>query len=109
MKLPQLASPKLASTSRTSLSGSTHVSSNDVSSVLTRQPDLPQRSTHLVPSLGPSLPLVLPLLLLLLRPPLLHLHQRHRLLPLGLLALLRRLPTERPPWSSTQVDSGIRQ
>src|SRR5271154_2479999 len=105
MKLPQLASPKLTSTSRTSLSGSTRVSSNDVSSILTRQPDLPQRSPHLIPSLGPSLPPVLPLLLL--RPPLLHLHQRHRLLHLGLLVLFRRLPTERPPWSSTQVDSGI--
>src|SRR5271170_6806134 len=107
MKLPQLARPKLTLTSRTSLSGSTRVSSNDVSSVLIRQPDLPQRSPYLVPLLGPSLPLVLPLLLLLLRPPLLHLHQRHRLLPLGLLVLPRRLPTERPPWSSMQVDSGI--
>src|SRR5271156_4928149 len=107
MKLPQLASPKLTSTSRTSLSGSTRVSSNDVSRILTRQPDLPPRSPHLVPSLGPSLPLLLPLLPLLLRPPLLHLHQRRQLLPLGLLALPRRLPTEQPPWSSTQVDFGI--
>src|SRR5271156_2444158 len=107
MRLPQSANQRPTSTSRPSLSGSMRVSSNDASSVLTQQPDQPQRSPYLVPSLGPSLPLVLPLHLLLLRPPPLHLHPRHRLLLPGLLAFPHRLPTERPPWSSTQVDSGI--
>src|SRR5271156_5225539 len=101
MKSPQSASPRLTSTSRTSLSGLTRVSPNDASSALTQQLDLHQRSLHPVPSPGPSFPLVLPLPLLLLRPPLLYPCPRHRL------PGPPRMLTERPPWSLTQVDSGI--
>src|SRR5271156_838646 len=99
MKSLQLASPRPISTSRTSLSGLMRVSSNDALSALTQQPDLHQRSRHPVPPPGLSLPLVLPLLLL--RSPLLHPYPRHRL------PGPHRTLTERPPWSSTQVDSGI--
>src|SRR5271169_1739486 len=82
---------------------------NDVLSILMQQPDLPQRSPHLVASLGPSFPLVLFLLLLLLWPPLLRLHPRHQVLLPGVFTFPRRPPTERLPWNSTQVDSGIWQ
>src|SRR5271163_1592917 len=106
MKSPQSASPRLTSTSRTLLFGSMHVSSNGASNVLTQQPDRHPQNPHLVLSRGPSLPLVLPLLLLPLRYPLLCLHPRHRLLLLGVFVSPHRLPTGRPPWSLTPVDSG---
>src|SRR5271154_3182602 len=81
------------------------VSPNDASSVLAQPPDLPQRGPHPVLSLGPSLPLIL----LLLRSPLLPLHPSHRLLPRGVFVFPRKLPMERSLWNSMLAGFGTCQ
>src|SRR5271154_1346332 len=79
------------------------VSPNDASSVLTQPLDLPQQGPHPVLSLGPSLPLIL----LLLRSPLLH--PSHRLLLQWVFVFPRKLPTEQSPWNSMLMGFGTCQ